>query len=181
MELIDYIDGLFINVPSIQDYWITARLNTEFKGHTSIWYTEMKGIHGRRNWPWWKSQIIQKHRNGTWIWQKTMSLENDKYSVDKYPYEWCLRKSKRLKAIDPQMNIQMGNHKLLAQIPGELEHAVKFRCNHNLTLDDIENNLPDMRKRTNIGKYTQYKNSGFKEKELSGWSLKTNPQKGWQK
>ncbi|MBW0556613.1 hypothetical protein O181_096328, partial [Austropuccinia psidii MF-1] len=26
MELIDYIDGLFIDVPSIPDYWITARL-----------------------------------------------------------------------------------------------------------------------------------------------------------
>ncbi|MBW0478400.1 hypothetical protein O181_018115 [Austropuccinia psidii MF-1] len=31
IELIDYIHGLFIDVPSIPDYWITARLNTEFK------------------------------------------------------------------------------------------------------------------------------------------------------
>ncbi|MBW0575503.1 hypothetical protein O181_115218 [Austropuccinia psidii MF-1] len=83
----------------------------------------MKEIHGRRNWPWWKSQIIQKYSNGTWIWQKTMSFKNDKYSVDKDPYEWCLRQSKRLKAIDPQMNIQKRNHKLLTQLPGELEHA----------------------------------------------------------
>ncbi|MBW0469657.1 hypothetical protein O181_009375 [Austropuccinia psidii MF-1] len=52
MELIDYIDGLFIDVPSIPDYWSTARLNKAFKGHASIWYTEMKEIHGRRNWPW---------------------------------------------------------------------------------------------------------------------------------
>ncbi|MBW0491249.1 hypothetical protein O181_030964 [Austropuccinia psidii MF-1] len=37
MELIDYIYGLFTNVPSIPDYWITARLNTEFKGYASIW------------------------------------------------------------------------------------------------------------------------------------------------
>ncbi|MBW0566382.1 hypothetical protein O181_106097 [Austropuccinia psidii MF-1] len=81
MELIDYIDGLFIDVPSIADYWITARLNTAFKGHASIWYIEMKGIHRRRNRPWWKSQIKQKYSNGTWIWQKTMSFENDKYSV----------------------------------------------------------------------------------------------------
>ncbi|MBW0591418.1 hypothetical protein O181_131133, partial [Austropuccinia psidii MF-1] len=36
MELIDYIDGLFIDVPTIPDYWITARLNTTFKGHASI-------------------------------------------------------------------------------------------------------------------------------------------------
>ncbi|MBW0581089.1 hypothetical protein O181_120804 [Austropuccinia psidii MF-1] len=59
MELIDYIDGLFTDVPSIPDYWITARLNTDFKGNASIWYTKMKEIHGRRNWPWWRSQIIQ--------------------------------------------------------------------------------------------------------------------------
>ncbi|MBW0540766.1 hypothetical protein O181_080481 [Austropuccinia psidii MF-1] len=48
MELIDYIDGLFIDLTSIPDYWITARLNTEFKGHASIWYTEMKESHGGR-------------------------------------------------------------------------------------------------------------------------------------
>ncbi|MBW0475405.1 hypothetical protein O181_015120 [Austropuccinia psidii MF-1] len=125
MELIDYIDRLFIDIPRIQDYWITSRLNTEFKGNASMWYTEMKEIHGRRSWPWWKSQITQKYRNGTWIWKKTMSFENDKYSVDKDPYEWCLRKSKRLKTIHPQMNIKMRNHKLLPQMPGELKHAVK--------------------------------------------------------
>ncbi|MBW0507707.1 hypothetical protein O181_047422 [Austropuccinia psidii MF-1] len=129
LELIDYIDGLFIDVPSIPDNWITARLSTEFKGHASIWYIEMKDIHGRRNWPWWNSQIIQKYSNGSWIWQNLMSFENDKYSVDKDPYEWCYRQSKRLKAIDPQMNIHMRNHKLLKQLPGELEHAVKCRCN----------------------------------------------------
>ncbi|MBW0486480.1 hypothetical protein O181_026195 [Austropuccinia psidii MF-1] len=75
MAPIDYIDGLFIDAPSTTDYWITARLNTEFKGHASIPYTEMKEIHGRRSWPWWKNQIIQKYRNGTWRGQSTMSFE----------------------------------------------------------------------------------------------------------
>ncbi|MBW0514374.1 hypothetical protein O181_054089 [Austropuccinia psidii MF-1] len=181
MELIYYIDRLFIDVPSIPDYWITARLNTAFKGNSSIWYTEMKEIHGRRNWPWWKSQIIQKYSNGTWIWQTAMSFENDKYSVDKHPYEWCLRQSKRLKAIDPQMNIHMRNSKLLKQMRGELEHAVKCRCNQNCTLDDIENTLQDVRKITNIGKYTPYKSRVSKRNNLSGWSLNTNPEKRWHK
>ncbi|MBW0550460.1 hypothetical protein O181_090175 [Austropuccinia psidii MF-1] len=135
----------------------------------------MKEIHGRRNWPWWKSQIIQKYSNGTWIWQKTMSFENDKYSVDKDLYEWCLRQSKRLKAIDPQMNIQMRNHKLLTQLPGELKHAVKFRCNQNCTLDDIANTLQDIRKRTNIGKFTPYKSSYVKEKQPFRGEFKDNP------
>ncbi|MBW0568222.1 hypothetical protein O181_107937 [Austropuccinia psidii MF-1] len=158
----DYIDELFIDVPSIQDCWITARLNSSFKGHASIWYTEMKETRGRRNWPWWKRKIIQMYSNGTWIWQKTMSFDSDKYSVDEVPYEWSLRKSKRLKAIDPQMNIQMRNDKLLTQLPGELEHAVKSSCNQKRTLEDIANTLQDIRKRTNIGKFSLYKSSSFK-------------------
>ncbi|MBW0490586.1 hypothetical protein O181_030301 [Austropuccinia psidii MF-1] len=95
MELLDYIDGLFIDVPTIPDYWITARLNTAFKGHASFWYTEMKEIHGRRNCPWWKSQIIQRYSN-----------------------------------------------------------------------DDIAKNLQDVSKTTNTGKYSSYKSSGFKGKQL---------------
>ncbi|MBW0476101.1 hypothetical protein O181_015816 [Austropuccinia psidii MF-1] len=39
MELTDYINRLFIDIPSIPDYWISARLNTAFKGNASIWYT----------------------------------------------------------------------------------------------------------------------------------------------
>ncbi|MBW0578604.1 hypothetical protein O181_118319 [Austropuccinia psidii MF-1] len=181
MGLIYYIDGLFIDVPSIPDYWITARLNTAFNGHASIWYTKMKEIHGRRNWPLWKSQIIQKYSNGTWIWQKIISFENDKYSVENDPYEWCVRKSKRLKSIDPQMNIQMRNHKLLKKIPGELENAVKCRCNQNCTLDDIENTLQDIRKRTNIEKYSPYKSSAFKKRQPFRVEFKKNPEKEWQK
>ncbi|MBW0498619.1 hypothetical protein O181_038334 [Austropuccinia psidii MF-1] len=175
MELIYYIYGLFINVPSIPDYWITARINTALKGQGSIWYMEMKEIHGRRNWTWWQSHIIQKYRNGTWIWKKTMSFENDKYSVDRDEYEWCLRQSKRLKVINAQMNIQMRNHKLLKKLPGELENAVKFRCNKSGTLDDIEKTLQDVRKKRNIGKYSQLRSSSFKEKQPFTMDFKDKP------
>ncbi|MBW0568970.1 hypothetical protein O181_108685 [Austropuccinia psidii MF-1] len=74
-----------------------------------------------------------------------MSFENDRYSVDKDPYEWCLRQSKRLKAIDPQMNTQIRDQQLLTQMPGELEHGVKCRCNHNCTLDDISKPLQEFK------------------------------------
>ncbi|MBW0487393.1 hypothetical protein O181_027108 [Austropuccinia psidii MF-1] len=90
-----------------------------------------------------------------------MSSENDKYSVDKDSYEWCLRQSKILKAIDPQMNTPMRNQKLLTQMSGELDHAVKCRCNQNCTLDDISNTLPEVRKRTNIWKFTPYRSNHY--------------------
>ncbi|MBW0469124.1 hypothetical protein O181_008839 [Austropuccinia psidii MF-1] len=68
----------------------------------------------------------------------------------------------------------MRNHKLLTQTPGELEPAVKFRCNQNFTLDEISNTLQDIRKRTNIGKYSPYKSSGLKEKKTFGVESKKN-------
>ncbi|MBW0568296.1 hypothetical protein O181_108011 [Austropuccinia psidii MF-1] len=60
-------------------------------------------------------------------------------------------------------------------MPGELENAVKCRCNHNFTVDDIANTLQDASKRTNIGKYTPYKSSGFKEKQPFRVEFKDKP------
>ncbi|MBW0527829.1 hypothetical protein O181_067544, partial [Austropuccinia psidii MF-1] len=103
----------------------------------------MKEIHGRRNWPWWRSQIIQEYRNDTWIGQKTLSFGNDRYTVDKDPYDWCLRQSKRVIAIYPHITTEMRNHKLLTKLPGDLEHAVKCRCSKESTLDEISTALKE--------------------------------------
>ncbi|MBW0507102.1 hypothetical protein O181_046817 [Austropuccinia psidii MF-1] len=73
------------------------------------------------------------------------------------------------------MNIQMRNHKLLTQIPGVLEHAVKYRCNQRFTLEDITNTLQDLRKRINIGKYSQFRSSSFKEKQPFRVDFKHKP------
>ncbi|MBW0470913.1 hypothetical protein O181_010628 [Austropuccinia psidii MF-1] len=86
MKLIYYIYRLFIDVPSIPDYWITARLNTEFKGKASILYTEMKEIHGRRNWPWWKNQIIQKYSNDHYA-NNCPKSKKKVYAIEKVPEE----------------------------------------------------------------------------------------------
>ncbi|MBW0487689.1 hypothetical protein O181_027404 [Austropuccinia psidii MF-1] len=86
MELIDHFDGLFIDVPSIPDYWITARLNTAFTGNASIWYTEIKEIHGRRNWPWWKSKIIKKYSNDHYA-NNCPKVKEKVYAIDKVPEE----------------------------------------------------------------------------------------------
>ncbi|MBW0468435.1 hypothetical protein O181_008150 [Austropuccinia psidii MF-1] len=47
MELMDYIYGLFIDLPSIQDYWIAARLNTPFKGHANDIANTLKDVRKR--------------------------------------------------------------------------------------------------------------------------------------
>ncbi|MBW0480632.1 hypothetical protein O181_020347 [Austropuccinia psidii MF-1] len=60
-------------------------------------------------------------------------------------------------------------------MPGELEHAVKCRCNQNCTLNDISNTLQDVRKRTNIGKFTPYRSSCFKEKQPFRVEFKDEP------
>ncbi|MBW0569227.1 hypothetical protein O181_108942 [Austropuccinia psidii MF-1] len=60
-------------------------------------------------------------------------------------------------------------------MPGELDHAVKCKCNQSCTLDDIANTLQDVRKRTNIGKYSPYKSSGFREKQPFRVEFKDKP------
>ncbi|MBW0547845.1 hypothetical protein O181_087560 [Austropuccinia psidii MF-1] len=50
-------------------------------------------------------------------------------------------------------------------MPGELEHAVKFRFNKSCTLDGISKTFQDIRTRKNIRKYSPRKRSGFREKQ----------------
>ncbi|MBW0489013.1 hypothetical protein O181_028728 [Austropuccinia psidii MF-1] len=69
----------------------------------------------------------------------------------------------------------MKNHQLLTQIQGELQHAVKCRCNQNHTLDEISNTFHDVRKRTKIGKFTPYRSSNFKEKQPFRVEFKDKP------
>ncbi|MBW0531946.1 hypothetical protein O181_071661 [Austropuccinia psidii MF-1] len=88
------------------------------------------GIQGEK-----KSMVEESNYPKVQRWYLDMAkyhvIGNERYSVDKDLYEWCLRQYKRLKAIDPQIKIQMRNHKLLTQMPTELDHAVKCRCNQN--------------------------------------------------
>ncbi|MBW0512961.1 hypothetical protein O181_052676 [Austropuccinia psidii MF-1] len=58
---------------------------------------------------------------------------------------------------------------------GEKDHAVKCRCNPNCTLDEIAHTLQYLRKRTNIGKFTPYRSSSFKEKQPFRVEFKDKP------
>ncbi|MBW0522433.1 hypothetical protein O181_062148 [Austropuccinia psidii MF-1] len=104
-----------------------------------------------------------------------MSFQNEKYSVDKDLYDWCLIQSERIKVIHSKINIQMRNHKPLTEIPGELEHEIKCRYNQSCTIDEIANTSQEVRKRTNMGKYSPYKSSSFKEKQPFRVEIKDKP------
>ncbi|MBW0570657.1 hypothetical protein O181_110372 [Austropuccinia psidii MF-1] len=49
----------------------------------------------------------------------------------------------------------MRNHKLLKQIPVELENAIKCRCKQNCTLEDIANMLKDRKAQRKGGRSDQ--------------------------
>ncbi|MBW0528459.1 hypothetical protein O181_068174 [Austropuccinia psidii MF-1] len=49
--------------------------------------------------------------------------------------------------------MKMRDHKLLTQMPGELEHAVKSRCEKDFTLGEIANNLQEVWIGKSIGRY----------------------------
>ncbi|MBW0557919.1 hypothetical protein O181_097634 [Austropuccinia psidii MF-1] len=103
MELIYYIDGLFIDIPRTQEYWITARLTTAFKVLASICYTEMEEIHGGRVKSSKSTEMVLGYGKRPCHLKITSTLSTKIHRSR-------LRQSKRPKAIDPQMNIQMRNH-----------------------------------------------------------------------
>ncbi|MBW0474261.1 hypothetical protein O181_013976 [Austropuccinia psidii MF-1] len=67
MELIHCIDRLFIDVTSIPDYWITARLNTAFKGHASICLNDVRRITNIRK--------FTPHRSSSFKEKQTFRVE----------------------------------------------------------------------------------------------------------
>ncbi|MBW0541515.1 hypothetical protein O181_081230 [Austropuccinia psidii MF-1] len=85
-----------------------------------------------------------------------LSFGNDRYTVDKDPYYWCLRQSKRLMFMDPHIKTEMRNHKMLTKLPGDLENALKFRCSNESTLDEISSTMLEVRIRTSIGGYNTH-------------------------
>ncbi|MBW0488741.1 hypothetical protein O181_028456 [Austropuccinia psidii MF-1] len=113
--------------------------------------------------------------------EKTISFENDKYSVDSAPSEWCIKQYKRLKSMDLHKNNPMRNKKLLIGFSGELEHASIGRCNKDGTVDYISNTLKEVRKKKNIGKYSLYQQNSFREKQNFSDFKKKKPEKKWQK
>ncbi|MBW0461386.1 hypothetical protein O181_001101 [Austropuccinia psidii MF-1] len=151
MEPIDHIDGLFIDVPSIPNYWINARLNTAFKGHSIIWNTEMKKIYGRRNWPWWKSQIIQKHRNDHY--DNNFTNENQKvYAIEKILEEESPTEDSESESMGDAIREQSNEDQ-----DSREDFLVEYQEETPLEIQDIqlEDSMPQNTLNKNLCKHTQ--------------------------
>ncbi|MBW0514899.1 hypothetical protein O181_054614 [Austropuccinia psidii MF-1] len=118
-ELVEYIDELFIDIPSLPDYCITARLNTEFQGQASVWYTELKENHGGRVRLSKSTEMVLGYGKRPCHLKVTITLWK------KIHMSGVLESLKDLKPLILKMNINMRNHKVLKKVPGELEHALK--------------------------------------------------------
>ncbi|MBW0539793.1 hypothetical protein O181_079508 [Austropuccinia psidii MF-1] len=68
IELIRTID-MFQEDFHIPDEIIVGKLHSLFTRTANKWYCKMRQEHGRHDWSWWKSEIITKWANNSWMFR----------------------------------------------------------------------------------------------------------------
>ncbi|MBW0552681.1 hypothetical protein O181_092396 [Austropuccinia psidii MF-1] len=113
----------------------------------------MRQDHGKDDWPWWKSEIITKFANNSWIFKMENSFESAIFDSEKdKPLTWFLKQKDRLSALHADMSDSMINMKILRKCRAELEKAIKCRCVEPCSTEDYINDMEDIITRTRIGK-----------------------------
>ena len=152
-EMIDFIDDLFMNIPDFPDYAVVTKLSIVFTKSALLWYNDTKKTYGKQTWDWWKKAIIRRYNTSTWRWKKLRAFENDIFDpLKNIPQVWCTKQVKRLKALDPDINSETINIRLLERMDGDLEHAVKSRTRPDDSFERIVYVLEDMVTKTSFGK-----------------------------
>ncbi|MBW0492224.1 hypothetical protein O181_031939 [Austropuccinia psidii MF-1] len=89
----------------------------------------MRLDHDKHYWHWWKSEIITKWANNSWIFKMENAFESAIFSSEKdTPLTWFLKQKDRLSTLHPDMSDSMINMKILRGYGGKLEHAIKCIC-----------------------------------------------------
>ncbi|MBW0500991.1 hypothetical protein O181_040706 [Austropuccinia psidii MF-1] len=83
MELIRGIDMIKEDF-ELPERFVTARFNTFFMRSAHRWYIRLRQAHGHQSWTWWKTQIINKWANDSWILRLQQPFESYKFNSDKY-------------------------------------------------------------------------------------------------
>ena len=150
--LIEYIDTLKEDY-QLPDWMITSKLNHVFTGNAQLWYTGTRKSGGLKSWDWWKEQIQNKWGTSTWKWKMQQAFEMDRFKPEVHVCsEWFTRQRRRLRAYLPELDEWTQILKILRQCNGDLEHAVKSRCQKFSSFEDIISAMEDITSKTNIGK-----------------------------
>ncbi|MBW0557516.1 hypothetical protein O181_097231 [Austropuccinia psidii MF-1] len=151
MEFIRGIDMIKEDF-ELPDRLVTERFNTLFTRSAHRWYIKLRQAHGHQSRTWWKTQIINKWANDTWIFKVETAFESSKFNSDKdKALPWFFQQKDRLTALYPDMSEFMIHRKILRQCGGDLEHAVKSRTIEQSSAEDIINILEEVTTRTKIG------------------------------
>ncbi|MBW0560027.1 hypothetical protein O181_099742 [Austropuccinia psidii MF-1] len=128
IELIRTID-IFQEDLHIPDEIIVGKLHSLFSRTENKWYCKMRQDHGKHDWSWWKSEIITKWANNSRRFKMENAFESAIFNSEKdKPLTWFLKQKERLSALHPDMSETMIKMKILRKCGGELEHAIKYRC-----------------------------------------------------
>ncbi|MBW0566908.1 hypothetical protein O181_106623 [Austropuccinia psidii MF-1] len=137
----------------IPDEAIVGRLHSLFVRPAKKWYYKMRQDNGKHDWPWWKSEIITKWANNSWIFKIQNAFDSAIFDSEKdKPLTWFLKQKDKLSALHPDMSDSMISMKIVRKFGGELEHAIKCRCLEPFSTEDHINSTEDIITRKRIGK-----------------------------
>ncbi|MBW0481830.1 hypothetical protein O181_021545 [Austropuccinia psidii MF-1] len=84
----DFIRGIYMIKEDFElpDRLVTERFNTLFTRSAHRWYIKLRQAHGHQSWTWWKTQIINKWANDSWIFKVETAFKTAKLNSDKDKY-----------------------------------------------------------------------------------------------
>ncbi|MBW0477632.1 hypothetical protein O181_017347 [Austropuccinia psidii MF-1] len=148
MEFIRGIDMIKEDF-ELPDILITERFCTLFTRLAHRWYIKLRQAQGHQSWTWWRTQIIKKWANDSWVETsfEYSELNDDK---DRYLPLFCQQKD-RLTEFYPYMSEFMIHRKIIRQCGGDLEHGIESRTNEKYSEEDIINTSEEVTTRTRLG------------------------------
>ena len=170
-EFIEWIDNLKedTNAP---DELICSKLPTILKGVAHTWYTtRRKEVVNRKQWDFWRNEIINKFSTHTWIRKVKIAFRRDRFDVlgEVEPAVWCTRQVKRLKATDREVDNFTINDKLLSQLDQKTEYKMKIAMEADDDLSEFITQLEHIvnikRKRSKVSRKDNYKDKKTEKKE----------------
>ncbi|MBW0528971.1 hypothetical protein O181_068686 [Austropuccinia psidii MF-1] len=103
-----------------------GKLHSLFTRIAKKWYEKKTQDNGKHDWLWWKSGIITKWANNSWIFKTENHFQSALFNSEKdKPLTFFLKEKDRLSYLHPDMSGSMINMKMLRKCGGELEHAIR--------------------------------------------------------